>query len=221
MCQIQFTSFNVNGSANIPNCIAKTTDQITIELGATFSSDELGEWIAYIAISNNNGPEHFYSATNNVTVGTNVFKVLIPSTLGTIKVTEVSIVNSLGTVLCGGNVIENPTMTNCQILTVSTPPVGSIKFESNPVGAEIFIDGTDQNKITPFTITDIPTGEHSYKLTLSDHPDITGTVTVLENQTVTVSADFTTGQVNVFTVVLGVVIAAALIGGLIYALNKK
>ncbi len=220
MCQIQFTSFNVNGSANIPNCTAKTTDQITIELGATFLSNELGEWIAHVAVSNNNGPENYYSARNNVIVGTNVFKVSIPSTLGTIKVTEVNIINPISGELCGGNVIHNPTMTNCQILTVISA-VGSINFESNPVGAEIFLDDVDQQKLTPFTITDIPAGDHSYKLTLADHTDITGTVTVLENQTVTVSADFTTGQVNVFTVVLGVVIAAALIGGLIYALNKK
>ncbi len=119
MCQIQYTTFNVNGSANISNCTAKPTDQITIDLGASFLSNESGKWTAYVAISNNNGPENYYSVSKTVTAGINDFIILIPSTLGTIKVTEVSIVNEDGTVLCGGNVIENPIMTNCQILTVS------------------------------------------------------------------------------------------------------
>jgi hypothetical protein len=221
MCNIEFTAFNVNGSANIPNCIAKTTDTITIDLGASFVSSETGVWTAWVAVNYNNGTPEYYSAVKNVTAGINDFIVPIPSTSGTIKVTEVSIVNASGTILCGGNVIFNPTMTNCQILTVSAPSTGgSIKFESNPLGAEIFIDNSDQKHITPYTITGIPAGTHSYRLTLLNYPDITGNVTVQENKIITVSADFTTGQVNVLELIVGLGVATILIGGLIYALRK-
>jgi hypothetical protein len=218
MCQIEFTAFNVKGSLNIPNCIAKTTDAITIDLGASFASNETGSWKAWAAVSYNNGVPEYYSATKTVSSGINDFIISIPSRVGTIKVTEVSINNAAGTIQCGPP-INNPTMSNCQILTVSAG--GSISFVSNPPGAEIFIDNSDQQHITPFTITGVPVGTHSYRLTLINRPDITGNVTVQANQIAKVSVDFTTGQVNTGALIVGVGVTAVLIGGLVYYLTRK
>jgi hypothetical protein len=98
--------------------------------------------------------------------------------------------------------------------------IGSINFVSNPTGAEILLNGSDQKHITPYTITGVPVGTHSYKLTLLNHPDITGNVTVQENKIAQVSADFTTWQANIVALVVGVGVAAVLIGGLYYVIKK-
>lgn len=97
---------------------------------------------------------------------------------------------------------------------------GSISFISNPPGAEIYIDNADQHQVTPFTIAGVPAGVHSYKLRLVNFPDMTGNVTVHANKTVLVSVNFTTGQVNIGLLAVGIGIAAVLIGGLIYVLRK-
>jgi hypothetical protein len=217
MCQIEFIAFNVNGLANIPNCIANETDAITIDLGASFASNETGSWRAWVAVSYNNGEEEYYSATKNVSSGINDFIISIPSRTGIIKVTEVSINNPITQCV----ITENPTMLNCQILTVSAPVnVGSINFVSNPSGAEIILNNSDQQHITPYTITGVQVGTHSYRLTLLNHPDITGNVTVQANQILQVSADFTTGQVNTGLLV-GAIVTAVLIGGLVYYMTSK
>jgi hypothetical protein len=97
---------------------------------------------------------------------------------------------------------------------------GSINFVSNPVGSEIFLDNSDQQHVTPFTINGIPVGTHSYRLTLANYPDITGVVPVQANQIAQVSADFTTGKASLGIVIIGVGIAAALMAGLYYILRK-
>lgn len=66
--------------------------------------------------------------------------------------------------------------------------LGSISFASVPEGAEIFLDGADQSIKTPATITDVPTGSHTYTLKLSGYNDFAGTVEVIKDQTVSVSA---------------------------------
>lgn len=66
--------------------------------------------------------------------------------------------------------------------------LGSISFASVPEGAEIFLDGVDQLVRTPATITDVPVGSHTYTLKLSGYNDYTGTVEVLKDQTVSVTA---------------------------------
>lgn len=64
---------------------------------------------------------------------------------------------------------------------------GSIKFTSTPAGAEIFLDGMDQDEKTPKTITNVPVGSHEYILKLEGFKDSTDRVQVLENQTAEVS----------------------------------
>lgn len=216
MCNIEYTTFNVNGEF-VQDCVAKTTDVITIDLGARFVSAEIGSWTAWIAVSYNNGAEEYHSATRNVLQGINDFIVSIPSKAGVIKVTQVSINNAAGTIQCGPP-IENPPMLDCNTLTVTA--AGSIKFISNPSGAEIILNNSDQHQVTPHTITGIPVGTNSYRLILLNHPDITGNVIVLENKIAQVSVDFTTGQVNVGAILLGLGVTAVLIGGLYYMTRK-
>ncbi len=81
------------------------------------------------------------------------------------------------------------TGTVCQTITVRIPAAkGSIRFTSTPIGAEIFLDGAVQGIKTPATLIDVPVGSHAYTLKLDGFNDSTGTVQVLENQTVEVSA---------------------------------
>ena len=73
-------------------------------------------------------------------------------------------------------------------ISFEVPPAGSISFSSVPGGTEIFLDGQDQGVQTPATITDVPAGSHTYALKLANYNDYTGTVNVIEDQTVQVSA---------------------------------
>ncbi len=75
-------------------------------------------------------------------------------------------------------------------VSVTLTPVvttGSISFSSIPSGAYIYIDNFIQSTKTPATITNLSTGSHTYAIRLTGYSDATGTVTVIANQTVTVS----------------------------------
>ena len=68
---------------------------------------------------------------------------------------------------------------------------GSISFISYPGGGEVFIDGMDQGIKTPAVVTDVPTGMHTFTVRLEGYNDFSGTVEVLENQTVMLHAILT------------------------------
>ena len=63
---------------------------------------------------------------------------------------------------------------------------GSIQFVSVPVGAEIFLDGADQGVKTPITVSNIPSGAHTFTLKLAGYSDASGSVTVIGGSTVQV-----------------------------------
>ena len=65
---------------------------------------------------------------------------------------------------------------------------GSISFASTPSGARVFLDGQDQEMVTPATLTNVPIGSHAFILKLAGYNDYSGTVEVLENQISSVSA---------------------------------
>ena len=74
---------------------------------------------------------------------------------------------------------------------VSLEPIqtmGSVNITSYPEGAEIFLDGTDQQIKTPAILSNVPSGTHTYTLKLGNYNDYSGIVQVLENQTAQVSA---------------------------------
>ncbi len=77
---------------------------------------------------------------------------------------------------------------NSNFILLNVGPTGSINFVSLPAGAEVFLDGTDQGVSTPNTITGVPAGAHTYTLKLANFNDYTGTVTVIKDHVVQVSA---------------------------------
>jgi len=80
----------------------------------------------------------------------------------------------------------------CQAACIAPPPTtGSASFSSTPAGAKIFIDGSDQGFATPYTITNIPAGSHTFTLQLAGYNDFTGSFTITAGQTTTVSVSLT------------------------------
>lgn len=74
---------------------------------------------------------------------------------------------------------------------------GSISITSNPTGAEVFLDGIDQNKTTNCTLTDVAAGTHKVKLTKSGYLDYTQDVAVTIGQTASISATLQIGSISV------------------------
>lgn len=73
---------------------------------------------------------------------------------------------------------------NVRLIDVAS---GNISFSSTPQGAKIIIDESDTTKITPDTIT-VPVGTRSYRLEKFGYHPAIGTIDVITNQTVAVSA---------------------------------
>ena len=61
----------------------------------------------------------------------------------------------------------NPTVVPGTITVLSA--TGSIAVTSTPSGAKIFLDGVDTTKVTPFTLLNIPVGNHAVYVTLSGY----------------------------------------------------
>jgi len=85
---------------------------------------------------------------------------------------------------------------------------GSVQFVSVPGKANIILDGNDTLNVTPFTITDIDTGPHSFVLKLAGYTDVTGTVDVKGGVTSQVYVVLTevvpeVGAINIFTTPAG------------------
>ena len=77
---------------------------------------------------------------------------------------------------------------------------GNIYLESNPNGAQIFLDSVNTNSVTPDTLKNIPTGIHRITLKKNNYIDTSFNVTVQENKTVskTVSLNQIIIKGNVF-----------------------
>ncbi len=88
------------------------------------------------------------------------------SVAGTYRVTETITSPISETKTCFQDIVVTPTAT------------GTLDLSSSPPGAEITIDSTDQGKVTPQFIKNIPVGTHSLKLTLSGYQDYNITFTI-------------------------------------------
>lgn len=95
-------------------------------------------------------------------------------------------------------IIRNQQVTKSVILTQEIT-TGSIFLQSNPSGAQIFLDGTNTDKVTPATIQDLQEGSHQFTLKLSGYYDTTFNVTIIRNQqidkNITLTKEITTGSV--------------------------
>ena len=78
------------------------------------------------------------------------------------------------------------------------PPTGSASFSSIPSGAEIFIDGADQEVKTPNTVTNVPARDHTYVLKLAGYNDYSGVITVSADQIATVEVTLVPAEGCVF-----------------------
>lgn len=73
---------------------------------------------------------------------------------------------------------------SCSDSTTNPPAVqetGSIFMNTSPAGASITVDGVATGKVTPDSVTNLSTGDHSVSLSLSGYRDTTVTVTVVAN----------------------------------------
>lgn len=88
-----------------------------------------------------------------------------------------------------GNVIveEDITKDVTIVLVLSIANKGSLHIESNPPGAEIFIDGTDKLLTTPQTFSGMDTGGHEYELVMAGYQTATDTFIISANQTTTIN----------------------------------
>ena len=73
-----------------------------------------------------------------------------------------------------------------------SPATGAIDVSSTPEGAELFIDGADQNVKTPTNITDLSEGSYTIKLTLTGYQEWAVTVKIKAGQTTYLSAGLIT-----------------------------
>ncbi len=70
------------------------------------------------------------------------------------------------------------------------PSTGTLYIDSNPSGAEVYVDNVYQG-YSPLTLHAISPGSHVVMLTLGGYSDWQSTVQVTAGQTTTVSATFT------------------------------
>jgi hypothetical protein len=70
------------------------------------------------------------------------------------------------------------------------PQFGSIRVESLPTGAKVYLDGLDTGRTTNCILSDISTGSHYVKLVLEGYRDVEQTVTVSAGGTFPVNINF-------------------------------
>lgn len=77
---------------------------------------------------------------------------------------------------------------------------GSIEITTNPPGAKIFLDGIDTGYITPYTLSNVLTGTHTIKLTLTNYLNYSRVINVTAHQTAKLSLNLTPAASAVFLV---------------------
>ncbi|MBU0778384.1 PEGA domain-containing protein, partial [Patescibacteria group bacterium] len=92
-----------------------------------------------------------------------------------------------------------------------------------PAGARVFIDGADALRVTPATITNLSSGDHTYKLVLSGYKDATGTSTIEAGKTTVVIVIMSKAEVAVGAgTILGIsLLGLGVIGAVVYATREK
>lgn len=94
----------------------------------------------------------------------------------------------------------------CKPVSIAIPTgVGTLDITTVPQGAEVFIDGEDKGVQTNTIITDMPSGDRSFKLTLQGYNDTTGVTTINSGMTsyiyVSLSPlETTTGSVSISSI---------------------
>ncbi len=91
------------------------------------------------------------------------------------------------------NVLQNQTVAKSVTLSLLIIR-GNIFVDSEPIGAQIFIEGKNTNKVTPDTLLNYPVGSHSITLKRKDYRDTTFQVNVIGY--LTISKKVTLSSIN-------------------------
>jgi len=114
----------------------------------------------------------------------------------------VTIVTFLLIVAMVAGCVESSTPESTPTLTPTpTPiPMGTISASSSPLGAPVHLDEVYKGT-TPLTISNVPVGSHTVKVTLSGYEDWSGSITVSAGVTASISPTLTplTGTISVTT----------------------
>jgi formylglycine-generating enzyme required for sulfatase activity len=70
----------------------------------------------------------------------------------------------------------------------STQTTGSLRVNSLPAGARLYLDGKDTGKTSDITMAQVKVGTHIVRLTFTSFIDYTTSITVAEGQTATINA---------------------------------
>lgn len=163
-----------------------TTGEVTVTGGGTVQA-----YATLSPLSPTTGSLSFFSTPPGAVIfidGTDQ-GVRTPSTLtgltaGThdVKLTLAGYLDWIGTVTvtAGQTAYLNPALT-----LLGT--IGAFEISSIPAGARVFIDGVDTQKITPATITNLASGEHTFRLALPGYSDASGKFMIEAGQTTPVS----------------------------------
>ncbi len=101
----------------------------------------------------------------------------------TVKLTGYTDYSTSVTVPSGGTATVSATLT--------AVPKGSISISSNPTGAAVYLDSEAKGVTTPTTLSDVPAGTHTIRLTKTGYQDWSQSVSVTSGQTTPVSATMT------------------------------
>jgi hypothetical protein len=101
---------------------------------------------------------------------------------------------------------------------VSTQVTGNLSIFSNPQGAEIFIDGTDQNRKANDILT-LPEGIHEIRLVLKSYMDWVGSFEVITGRTQVVYAILWPSPAPLMN--LGLILFGVVIGYSMYSVTKR
>jgi PKD repeat protein len=105
-------------------------------------------------------------------------------------------------------------------IDVTSPTTGALDISSSPLGAKIFINGSDQGKVTRSIIQNIPVGSHSLKLTLPGYQDYTIACTINAGLITVLKPTLILAKSNTAAVV-GVVAAVGITAVAAYLLTKR
>jgi len=140
--------------------------QINIQQGSIQWVQQITAPVQFISVPagaeiylDNNNTNRTTPDTFNVSIGNHAYKLTL---------TNFQDISNNLTVIKGENVIS----------VTFTPNEGCIYFTTNPIGAKIFIDGSDTGYTTPYMICGLSLTMHSYKLVLQGYSDINGYITL-------------------------------------------
>ena len=108
---------------------------------------------------------------------------------------ETITLSSSGTITISADLEQGTGSTISTTTPTPSAETGKLAVATSPPGAEISIDGSSVGRMTPATISGLPTGSHTIRLQLAGYAPAEATVSVTAGQTTTLSLPLTPGGV--------------------------